>query len=130
MVNMDFANERTPYSALIDIRDLITLERAMEVHDLGPNGGLVYCMEYLLENIQWLLDKVESLLLGEDDSYGYVLFDFPGQVELYSHHRCVYDLVNVLAKRLDFRLCSVYLIDSFYCCEPATFISAVLLVTR
>lgn len=38
----------------IDIRDLITLDDVMEELCLGPNGGLVYCMEYLIENIDWL----------------------------------------------------------------------------
>ena len=29
----------------VDIRDLITGEDVMEEIKLGPNGGLVYCME-------------------------------------------------------------------------------------
>jgi Conserved hypothetical ATP binding protein len=46
----------------------------MEEFDLGPNGGLVYCMEYLLANFSWLEDKLKQL--GSQ----YVLFDCPGQV--------------------------------------------------
>jgi GPN-loop GTPase len=46
----------------------------MEEYDLGPNGGLVYCMEYLLANFSWLEDKLKQL--GSQ----YVLFDCPGQV--------------------------------------------------
>ena len=46
----------------------------MEEFDLGPNGGLVYCMEYLLANFSWLEDKLRQL--GSQ----YVLFDCPGQV--------------------------------------------------
>ncbi len=30
---------------LADIRDLITLDDVAEELQLGPNGGLVYCME-------------------------------------------------------------------------------------
>mgnify|MGYP002776780065 CR=1 FL=1 len=30
----------------IDIRELISLEDVMEELQLGPNGGLIYCMEY------------------------------------------------------------------------------------
>eukprot|EP01034_Spumella_vulgaris_P021425 gene21425-27455_t len=51
------------------------------------------------------------------------------QVELYTHYTCVQDLILRLQKKLDCRLCSVSLIDSFYCSQPAVFISAVLLVT-
>ena len=80
----------------------------METHSLGPNGGLVYCMEYLLENITWLTDKIDEL------DGNYVIFDCPGQVELYTHHTCVQDIIKALIL-IDCRLCSVYLIDSFYC---------------
>jgi GPN-loop GTPase len=124
VVNFDFANDSLPYECAVDVREFISLERVMEEFKLGPNGGLVYCMEYLLDNSSWLEER-----LGDLHGY-YVLFDFPGQVELYTHHTCVTDLLAKLTNRrgLDCRLCSVHLVDSFYCCEPATFISATLLV--
>ena len=31
----------------------------MEEFGLGPNGGLVYCMEYLLEHYEWLEEQVD-----------------------------------------------------------------------
>jgi hypothetical protein len=46
----------------------------MEEHELGPNGGLVYCMEYLLENVDWLEQKIHQL------NSNYLLIDCPGQV--------------------------------------------------
>lgn len=30
----------------IDIRDLITVDDAMEELQYGPNGGLIFCLEY------------------------------------------------------------------------------------
>lgn len=39
---------------------------------LGPNGGLVYCMEYLAKNLEWLHEQLNE---AEDD---YFLFDCPG----------------------------------------------------
>lgn len=51
------------------------------------------------------------------------------QVELFSHQSVVQEILQALQKELDLRLCSVHLIDSFYCSQPATFISAALLVT-
>ena len=123
IVNLDFANEQSRegmYECAIDVRDLVSLERVMEEYELGPNGGLMYCMEYLLEHSEWLLDKLR------DFDSKYIIFDCPGQVELYTHHTAVQDIIKLLQKELDFRLCSVHLVDSFYCCDPATFISAVL----
>ncbi len=54
MVNLDPAAEEFGYDVAFDVRDLITLADVMEELSLGPNGGLVYCMEYLLDNLDWL----------------------------------------------------------------------------
>lgn len=48
------------YTPDIDIEELITLEDVMEEFDLGPNGGLVYCMEFLQTNIDWLVEKLNE----------------------------------------------------------------------
>lgn len=49
---MDPAAENFDYQPLVDIRDLITVDDAMEDEELhyGPNGGLVFCIEY--ENVK------------------------------------------------------------------------------
>jgi len=31
------------------------LEDVMEEMELGPNGGLFFCIEYLLQNQSWLM---------------------------------------------------------------------------
>eukprot|EP00965_Chrysotila_dentata_P052134 1730040-Pleurochrysis_carterae.AAC.5 len=80
VVNLDPANERMPYTAELDIAELISVEGAVETCGLGPNGALVYCLEYLATNIDWLLDKLEEL------SDCYVLFDMPGQVSKLQRH--------------------------------------------
>ena len=108
IVNLDFANDKLPYTPTIDVRDLISLEDVMEEHSLGPNGGLIYCMEYLLEHSEWLEEKLSQL-----NSY-YVLIDCPGQVELFTHYHCVENLIKKI-QAVDCRLCSVHLVDSLYC---------------
>lgn len=47
IVNLDPAAEYFDYQPLVDIRELIHLDDAMEDPELkfGPNGGLVFCME-------------------------------------------------------------------------------------
>lgn len=47
VVNLDPAAEHFDYQPLVDIRDLITVDDAMDAEELklGPNGGLVFCME-------------------------------------------------------------------------------------
>jgi len=83
IVNLDPANDDLPYECDIDISELITLQDAMEKLKLGPNGSLVYCMEFLEKNLEWLRKKLDKLR-GH-----YFLFDCPGQVELYTHHSSV-----------------------------------------
>jgi hypothetical protein len=42
------------YECSIDVRELVSVEDVMTEMNLGPNGGLVYAMEYLVSNIDWL----------------------------------------------------------------------------
>jgi hypothetical protein len=65
----------------------------MQEHGLGPNGGLLYCIEYLEANYDWLEDRLRAL--GKD---AYVLFDLPGQVELSTNHESLKNIVGKLAK--------------------------------
>ena len=65
-------------SSTSDVRELVSVEDVMEDSDLrfGPNGGLVFCMEYLIENLDWLKDQLDEV---EED---YILFDCPGKQKL------------------------------------------------
>lgn len=86
VVNLDPANDRTSYPCALDIRDLVTLEEIMAEEELGPNGGVLYALEELEHNGDWLEEGLKGL--GED----YVLFDCPGQVEIYTHHSSLRNL--------------------------------------
>ena len=93
IVNLDPANDNIPYPCAIDIASLITLQDAMTEHGLGPNGGMLYCMEYLEANYDWLEDRLEEL--GKE---AYVLFDLPGQVELSTNHNSLKRIIERLGK--------------------------------
>jgi hypothetical protein len=49
LVNLDpaAAPDSFEYAPSIDIKDLISVEDAMNELGYGPNGGLVYCFEYV-----------------------------------------------------------------------------------
>ncbi|XP_029657514.1 GPN-loop GTPase QQT1-like [Octopus sinensis] len=123
VVNLDPANDYTNFEPQIDIRELITIEDAMEFKILGPNGALLYCIEYLEQNIDWLCEKLNNFIT---QGYKYYIFDFPGQIELFTHHRSVYSILNHLEKSLNFRLTAVNLVDSFYCSDSSKYIAALL----
>lgn len=52
----------------------------------------------------------------------YILFDCPGQIELYTHMNIMKELVDLLQK-WDFRVCAVFLIDAQFMVDGAKFIS-------
>ncbi|MCJ1228170.1 hypothetical protein MMC12_004831 [Toensbergia leucococca] len=54
VVNLDPANDHTSYPCALDIRDLVTLEEIMADDELGPNGGVLYALEELEHNMEWL----------------------------------------------------------------------------
>uniref|UniRef100_A0A8C8YL44 GPN-loop GTPase 3 n=1 Tax=Prolemur simus TaxID=1328070 RepID=A0A8C8YL44_PROSS len=75
VVNLDPAAEHFSYPVMADIRELIEVDDVMEDDSLrfGPNGGLVFCMEYFANNFDWLENCLGHV---EDD---YILFDCPGK---------------------------------------------------
>ena len=77
-------------------------------------------MEYLEKNLEWLEEVVEDL--GEDP---YVIFDLPGQIELYSHLPVMNRVMEML-RRLDFQCCGVYLIDASFTLDSAKLMSGML----
>ncbi|KAM9111230.1 GPN-loop GTPase 2 isoform 1-T1 [Megaptera novaeangliae] len=145
VVNLDPANEGLPYECAVDVGELVGLGDVMDALQLGPNGGLLYCMEYLEANLDWLRAKLDPLR-GH-----YFLFDCPGQVELCTHHGALRSIFSQMAQwdlrvRLGMgrpilqmeelreenrchapmshsELTAVHLVDSHYCTDPAKFIS-------
>lgn len=123
IVNLDPANEHTNYTAALDVRDIIRLEDIMKDDELGPNGGILYAMEELEHNLDWLEEGLKTL--GED----YVIFDCPGQVELFTHHS---SLRNIFFKiqAMGYRMVVLNLTDSYCLTLPSLYISNLLLSLR
>lgn len=120
IVNLDPAAEPTDYEFTIDIRDLISLQDVMEEMNLGPNGGLLYCFEFLLNNLDWLDEQIG------DFNDEYLIFDFPGQIELYTHVPVLPAVVKHLQQSLNFNLCATYLIEAPFIVDTSKFFSGAL----
>lgn len=121
VINLDPAAESFKYKCDIDIRELITVVDVMLKQKLGPNGALIFCMEYLLNHMSWLEEQIETFA---EDSY--FLFDCPGQLELYSHYDIMTSIIKQLQKR-GFSLCSIFCLDCTFLQEQSKFISGNLL---
>lgn len=110
-VNLDPAAEVFNYPVSIDIRELISVDEVMEELPYGPNGGLIYAMEYLLNNLDWLQDQ-----LGDFDT-DYLIIDCPGQIELYTHVHLMRTLTDSL-QQWGYSVCGVFLLDAHFMVEP------------
>lgn len=94
----------------------------MEEMDLGPNGGLIYCFEFLLENLDFLTDPLESV--GEDYL---IIIDMPGQIELYTHIPILPALTKHLTQgSLNISMCATYLLEATFIVDRAKFFSGTL----
>ncbi|CAI5759201.1 unnamed protein product [Candida verbasci] len=120
LVNLDPAADPQQYEFTIDIKDLISLQDVMEEMELGPNGGLLYCFEFLLNNLDWLDEEIG------DYNDEYLIFDCPGQIELYTHFPVLPTIVKHLQQSLNFNLCACYLLESQFIIDSSKFFSGTL----
>jgi hypothetical protein len=83
IVNLDPGNDILPYDVDLDISTLISVGDVMDRLKLGPNGALVYCMDFISENVEeFLLKRIERILETANTKQPcWILFDMPGQVK-------------------------------------------------
>ena len=116
-VNLDPAADDFAYEPDADIKELISLDDVMEDLHLGPNGGLIKCFEFLLDNLDWLTEKIEPVTEEE-----LIIIDMPGQIELYTHVPVVPSLVRELTRgSLNVSMCAAYLLESSFVGDKAKF---------
>jgi hypothetical protein len=77
-------------------------------------------MEYLVDNLQWLSDRIDDF--GDD----YLIFDCPGQIELYTHLPVMQRLCRALQK-WGYQVCGVYCIDSLVITDASRLIAGSLM---
>ncbi|MCE8425248.1 MAG: ATP/GTP-binding protein [Candidatus Methanoperedens sp.] len=76
-VNLDPGIENAPYVPYVDIREWINLRDIMNEYGVGPNGAQIIAADMLALNINEMKEIIES---SESE---YVIFDTPGQMELF-----------------------------------------------
>ncbi|EEC48664.1 predicted protein, partial [Phaeodactylum tricornutum CCAP 1055/1] len=120
------SKSQLPYETIFDVcEEVVNLSSVMKKTGLGPNGGLIYCMEYMEAHVGDIILKINEKLKEKT----YLLIDLPGQVELYTHSTCVQQLLSKMIKAWDLRLSAVQLIDAHYCTDASKFLSAAMLGT-
>lgn len=110
-VNLDPATEPI-FDAEINIRNYVKTEEVMKKYKLGINGGLI-------KSVELSLKYVDKLAIEED----YVLYDTPGQMELFIYFPAGRKIVNVLS---DSNTVALFLMDSSLIKDSESFLSAVM----
>nr|XP_027200969.1 GPN-loop GTPase QQT1-like [Dermatophagoides pteronyssinus] len=153
IVNLDPDNETFPYNCHLNIHEMIRMNEVMQNENLGPNGSFLYCIDFLYKNIEWLYRRINEEFIkakqriqsnvtnNVDRRQPYILFDCPGQIELYTNYpvfkKLIHHLLNTnldpetSEKRrqkfpIDMRLVAVNIVDSHYANDPTKFITVVL----
>lgn len=112
LINLDPNIDINPdaFHASIDINELISVTDVAQHLNLGPNGALVYCMQYLSENLEWLRKRLNAIA---DDCY--LIFDCPGQIELYCHHSFMRHITHTMYHEWHYNITCVNLVDIYHC---------------
>ena len=125
LVNLDPACEGEGLTQFaIDVRDFCSVDRAMAQEGLGANGALLFCMGEL-ERSTWLREEVAKLEV--DECFPYVIFDLPGQTELFTHDGSLRRILDDLREAFDARLVAAHLVDVAHCSQPSHYVAACLL---
>jgi GTPase SAR1 family protein len=120
IVNLDPSVDNYFYPTSIDVQDLIKTNDVMDEFSLGPNGSLIFCMEYLIDNLNWL--KTEIDFCFEE----FFLFDLPGQIEIYTHSSLIKELTKFLILSCQIDISGLFFIDSQFLGDTAKYLSGCL----
>lgn len=117
---MDPAVKNVPYQPNVDIRSTINYKEVMRQYGLGPNGGIVTCLNLFATQF----DQVVALCETRQAELDYVLLDTPGQIEVFTWSASGAIITDSLA--VTFPTCVLYVVDTTRTTSPATFMSNML----
>jgi GTPase SAR1 family protein len=116
-VNLDPGIENAPYVPDIDIREWIQIRDIMKEHGVGPNGAQIIAADMLAMNLDELKERIDSF--GTE----YVIFDTPGQMELFVLRQSGNYLIEALGAE---KSIIGFLFDPIISRTPSGFISLLL----
>ena len=91
-INLDPGNIVSNINFDINIQKLIYSNEIIPELSLGPNGSLIFSIEYFEKNCDWF--EIEILKLAKKSESCYLIFDLPGQIELFTHHLSIRNFIR------------------------------------
>nr|UXY87273.1 ATP-binding protein [Cryptomonas sp.] len=110
-VNLDPGNNFVFSISDINIQELVYSDEIIPELNLGPNGSILYAIEYFEKNNDWFESKLKCFT--RSSHLYHFLFDFPGQIELFTHHSSIRRLIKRISS-FNIRLIALTLTDSFF----------------
>ncbi|ORY33847.1 hypothetical protein BCR33DRAFT_755006 [Rhizoclosmatium globosum] len=117
VVNLDPAVGKLPFGCNIDIQDVVNYKQVMKQYGLGPNGGIITSLNLFTTKF----DQVLDLISKRSKDLDYVVFDTPGQIEIFTWSASGQIITDTLASMHPTVL--AYVIDTPRSTSPATFVS-------
>lgn len=120
VINLDPAVREVPFPTNIDIRDTVNYKEVMKQYNLGPNGGIVTSLNLFATRF----DQVMGFIEKRAPECKYVIFDTPGQIEVFTWSASGTIITETLAST--FPTVVVYVMDIVRSVNPVTFMSNML----
>jgi len=117
-VNLDPGVTNLPYSPEIDVREWLSLEKVMKEYKLGPNGAQILSADLLALDAKILEERLNEYRAD------YVIFDTPGQLELFVFRSAGKVIIEQVGKKNSIVL---FLIDPSLSTTPTNFVSQLML---
>lgn len=135
MVNLDPAVLDVSYPTTIDITETVDYKRVMEQYKLGPNGAILTCLNLFTAQFDKVLSTIQAgssdatetegpATLTQDPKKQFVLFDTPGQIEVFTWSASGTIITQTLSAL--YPTVVLYVLDSTVCENPGSFISNML----
>ncbi|KAF3918500.1 hypothetical protein ABW21_db0205545 [Orbilia brochopaga] len=120
IINLDPAVKNVPFDRHIDIRDSVNYKEVMKQYNLGPNGGIMTCLNLFATKI----DQVIGILEKRAPTLSKILVDTPGQIECFVWSASGAIVTDALAS--SFPTVLAYIIDTPRTTSTSTFMSNML----
>lgn len=120
VINLDPAVDSVPYMSYIDIRDTVNYKEVMKQYGLGPNGGIVTSLNLF----STMFDDVLKLIAKREKEIDYIIFDTPGQIEVFNWSASGSIIAEALAAT--YPTIIIYVLDTVRSTNPQTFMSNML----
>ena len=120
IINLDPAVKNVPYSPYIDIRDTVDYKGVMKQYELGPNGAIVTSLNLFSTKF----DDVLKFVSKHENETEYVIFDTPGQIEVFNWSASGPIIAGVLASTYPTLI--VYVVDTVRSNNTRTFMANML----